>query len=654
MELGVEQFFFTGGEPFIRPDIFDLIRTVTKKARLIILTNGLLFKGKRLEELRKCDRESLGLQISLDGADGASNDPIRGPGTFDGICEGIRTAVAEGFQVVVTTAVCRKNAAAVPRITRLVSDLGAKNHHLLWPHHRGRALDSVEEYTITAEEALQVLRKARAAAEECGIVIDNWESFKMRAGSERGVRYDLSNAGYESLCVYSDGQVYPSAALADIPALRCGSLRRMSLREIWRKSPVLHTLRALSVKDKPACRECPIRYVCGGGDIEHSYSAGGSMLTLDPYCELYKQSYYDAMEELCRGSKNGFHRPVPYYGRGDGLKLCKSEGSVALGRSACVLSVDLDEARKPVREFYGNAAEKPQKDLCCPTAYPREDTSHIPQEVLDVFYGCGSPVSIAGISEGEKVVDFSSGGGIDCFIAAKKVGSKGKVFGIDMTDEMLEKARRNSQVVAERLGYANVTFEKGYLEEIPLPDGTANLIMSNCVINLSPDKRRVFREMSRVLQDFGRIVVSDIIADRPIPARLQADEEFRGQCLGGALTQDEFLAELERAGFYGISLLEKTYWKEVEGIKFHSISVRGFKFEKKDGCNFVGQWAAYLGPYQSVMDEEGHLFPRNEAVEVCTDTSAKLSAPPYRGQFVVFDGEKSGDFSGCAPDEECC
>ena len=256
--------------------------------------------------------------------------------------------------------------------------------------------------------------------------------------------------------------------------------------------------------------------------------------------------------------------------------------------------------------------------------------------------------------EGEFVVDLGSGGGIDCFIAAKKVGPKGRVTGVDMTDPMLEKARRNGEVVARRLGYANVEFRKGYLEEIPLEDASVDLLLSNCVINLSPDKRRVFREMWRVLRDFGRIVISDVVADRPVPARLQKDEEFRGQCLGGALTQDDFLAELEQSGFYGVGLLEKIFWKEAEGIKFSSVTVRGYKFEKKEGCRFIGQWAIYLGPYQSVTDEEGHVFPRNEEVEICTDTAAKLSAAPYRGQFVVFDGETQGDFNCCTPGGNCC
>ncbi len=665
LALGVEQFFFTGGEPFVRPDIFDLIERVTTNARLIVLTNGLLFHGARREALRRCDREKLGLQISLDGATAATNDPIRGAGTFEKICAGIRAATEDGFRVTVTAVATRRNAHELSLLPPLIASLGAGNLHLLWPHARGRALDRRDEWSIDAEGALAVLRNTRAAARAAGVTLDNWESFLLRVGAPRGLRHDLSNAGYESLCIYSDGEVYPSAALANLPEMRCGSALDRPLREVWQDSPVLQAIRRLSVIDKPVCRECPVRFVCGGGDIEHSYHAGEGagverMRALDPYCELYKQSYLDAMVEQSRagsnGRKTGFSRPVPLFGLGDGLKVCKPEEDtgVAFSRSACVLSVDLDAAREPVRRFYSEAAQKPQKELCCPTAYPREDTSHIPQEVLDIFYGCGSPVAIAGVREGETVADLGSGGGIDCFIAARKVGAHGRVFGIDMTDAMLGKARANAVRVAENLGYANVEFRKGFLEEIPLPDATADLILSNCVINLSPDKPRVFGEMWRVLKDFGRIVVSDVVADRPIPLHLQVDSEFRGQCLGGALTQGQFVADLERAGFYGIHLLERTFWKEVHGIRFFSVSVRAHKFEKKAGCTFIGQWAVYLGPFHSVLDDEGHLFPRNEAVEVCTDTAGKLAAPPYAGQFVVFAGESAGDFLCCGPDGTCC
>jgi SAM-dependent methyltransferase len=200
------------------------------------------------------------------------------------------------------------------------------------------------------------------------------------------------------------------------------------------------------------------------------------------------------------------------------------------------------------------------------------------------------------------------------------------------------------------------------LEEIPVANAAVDVVTSNCVINLSPDKPRVFREIWRVLKDHGRLVVADIVSEDEVPPNMRADGQLWGECISGALTEEAFLAGVERAGFYGVSVLKKTFWREVEGFKFYSVTVRGYKFEKKAGCQFVGQLAIYLGPQKAVIDEEGHLFPRGEAVEVCTDTAAKLSHAPYVGAFSIVDGPNgsrdmtagSDDAAGCEPGSGCC
>jgi len=221
-----------------------------------------------------------------------------------------------------------------------------------------------------------------------------------------------------------------------------------------------------------------------------------------------------------------------------------------------------------------------------------------------------------------------------------------------MTDQMLSVARESQPEVAGALGYDNVDFRKGILERIPLDDGAADIVTSNCVINLSPDKSAVFREVWRVLRDGGRAVIADIVADTEVPPAMRADGQLWGECISGALSEGAFLAALERAGFYGLSVLKKTFWRQVEGARFYSVTVRGFKFEKKAGCRYVGQYAVYLGPMKSVTDEEGHLFPRNVPVEVCTDTAAKLGAAPYASAFAVIEGPVSSFSAG--PDGDCC
>lgn len=171
-------------------------------------------------------------------------------------------------------------------------------------------------------------------------------------------------------------------------------------------------------------------------------------------------------------------------------------------------------------------------------------------------------------------------------------------------------------------------------------------------MNLSPDKDKVFAEIWRVLRDHGRVVIADIVSGREVPPHLKTNSRLWGECTVGALTAEGFVAALERAGFYGIEILKKSYWRSIEGHPFYSMTVRGQKFEKKAGCLFRGQRAVYLGPGKAFVDEEGHTFPRGLEVEVCTDTASKFSHPPYAGSFNVLEPENDGSFDSCAPG--CC
>ncbi len=669
--LGAQRFFFTGGEPFIRKDIFDLIDAVLEdpEAELAILTNGLLFRETYIEALQARDSSRLRLQISLDGSRPETNDPIRGQGSFVGIVDGIRTAVAAQLPTTVTTAIAEANAHDVPLVTRLVASLGVKNHHLLWLHKRGRADGEGEDKTPSVAQVIEIVREVGRVAKEVGIVVDNCESIKARLLSTAHSKRDLAAAGISNLCVYSDGKVYPSASMADVPELCLGSIHEQPLEKIWQQSEVAQEFRSATVATKELCQDCSFKFLCGGGDIEHSYFYAGSIHGHDPYCELHKAMFADAMTELAESraqfvtnGRSGYNAPIVIAGMGEGAVHCattEAPREVQTTRSECVLSFDLDAPRKVVQEFYGDAAEKPQAELCCPVQPAAEDLAHIPEEVVARFYGCGSPVADAEIQPGETTLDLGSGSGIDVFIAARRTGRAGRAIGVDMTDRMLAVARHYQPAVATNLGYDSVEFHKGYLEEIPLGDKEVDLITSNCVINLSPDKKRVLAEMWRVLKDHGRVCFSDIVSEEEVPAHQRQDPRLWGECISGALTEGELLSFMERAGFYGVQVLKKSFWKEVEGYRFFSVTVRGYKFEKTQGCVFVGQDAIYQGPFKGVSDEEGHWFPRNVPVEICTDTAAKLSQPPYVGMFVVTDPTKDVQdaFQCCAPGpggESCC
>ncbi|MBI2267166.1 MAG: methyltransferase domain-containing protein [Armatimonadetes bacterium] len=674
--LGVSRFYLTGGEPFLRPDIFRLIEEIGAEEELVILTNGVLLRGEVLRKLKSLRHEGLKLQISLDGSCPEVNDAIRGKGSFRRIAAGIREAVSLNLLSSVTTTIMHSNLHDLPSVVATAASLGARQLHLLWLHRRGRARDGSIPFEVPSYQLVAALQKVESAAAEFGISVDNLKDFSEKVTGPRGLKRDLSNACYSSLCLYSDGKIYPSAALANIPDLCCGDFLTMGLEEIWRNSSLCAEFRDATLQKKSLCHSCHLKFLCGGGDMEHSYlysrvhSSKGSLNAMDPYCELYKHQLEKAMldnalESRKRfNSRSGFSRPTVYHAMGDDRRGCSPNGrvhypdeyAVETLHSNCVLPASLERSRSIVREFYARAAVTPQKDLCCAGIYSRKDTSHIPKEVIERFYGCGSPIHTAKVSEGEVVVDLGSGAGIDCFIAAKRVGAGGKVIGVDMTDEMLDIANQCKKEVRRNLGFNVVEFRKGYLEDLPIEGNTVDVVTSNCVINLSPDKNAVFQEMWRILKDHGRMVVSDIVADREVPPHLRTNAQLWGECISGALTEEEFLASLERAGFYGVCVLNKSFYKEVEGHRFHSVTVRGYKYEKKKGCVFLGQRAVYRGPFKAVVDEEGHFFPRNEMVEVCTDTAAKILNGPYQGAFVVTDADGESSAALCDPTtvEDCC
>jgi 7,8-dihydro-6-hydroxymethylpterin dimethyltransferase len=671
--LGTERFFLTGGEPLARPDAVELVDHVIRHhaCDLVVMTNGTLFKGARLEALAAQPADRLRVQVSLDGASPEVNDPIRGRGTFERIVAGIRAAVDAGLRTTITMTLLRHNLQDAPALVRLAAELGVHNVHLLWPHRRGRVLTGPFAGLPSAQDLLAAVRAASGEAHARGVTIDNIEELRLRFDGRPGVKNDLAGAGWTSLCLYTDGAIYPSASMAGARELRCGSLLQQPLETIWRKSRVLQELRGATVEQKVQCRPCHLKFLCGGGDLEHGYWASGGasgrgrFTGHDPYCDLYKGLAADAFAGFVTQGRqtvqprSGFDRPLVFRGMGE-QTLQDEAAIVRTTHSACVLSEEVaDRSRAAVRTFYGQAADEPQEALCCPTKPDAEDLAHIPAEVVERFYGCGSPVSAAAPQPGEALVDLGSGAGIDCFIASRRVGPTGRVVGVDMTDRMLGVARESHPKVAAALGYDNVEFREGFLERIPLDDRSVDIVTSNCVINLSPDKPAVFREVWRVLRDHGRAVIADIVADTEVPPAMRADGQLWGECISGALSEEAFLAAFERAGFYGVTLLKKTFWREVEGTQFFSVTVRGFKFEKQAGCRYIGQWATYLGPMKAVVDEEGHLFPRGVPVEVCTDTAAKLRAGPYASSFAVADGPPSsadiaaGD-DGCTPGSGCC
>ena len=220
--------------------------------------------------------------------------------------------------------------------------------------------------------------------------------------------------------------------------------------------------------------------------------------------------------------------------------------------------LDEEAIKRAVRQHYAQRASTTVTACCGPGECCDEMSSSVsgdvPPEALSLSAGCASPVSHTEVHEGETVLDLGSGGGIDVFRVSKLVGPKGRVIGVDATPEMVWKARQT----AEKYGYGNVEFRLGELEHLPVESDTVDLVMSNCVINLVPDKELAFRESFRVLKPGGRAVVADVVALQPMPDQLKTNLEAWSRCISGALEEEQYLATLTRAGFGQVKILQRT------------------------------------------------------------------------------------------------
>jgi len=215
-------------------------------------------------------------------------------------------------------------------------------------------------------------------------------------------------------------------------------------------------------------------------------------------------------------------------------------------------------------------------DTAMQIGYSKDELGNIP-EASNMGFGCGNPTALASLKEGETVLDLGSGGGIDAFLAAQKVGETGKVIGVDMTEEMIQKAK----VASQKFEYKNVEFRLGEIENLPLEDNLVDVIISNCVINLSPDKEKVFKEAYRVLKPTGRILISDIVTEGDLPERVKKSISAWGGCVAGAQEKNQYLATIRNAGFKEVNIVSESNItieiSEELKVKIMSVQVEAFK-----------------------------------------------------------------------------
>ncbi len=330
------------------------------------------------------------------------------------------------------------------------------------------------------------------------------------------------------------------------------------------------------------------------------------------------------------------------------------------------LALDIETV---VAQRYSGAAAAPEPGLCCPVPLDPALLALVPEEVKARDYGCGDPTRQ--VRAGEVVLDLGSGAGKACYLLSQVVGPSGRVIGVDLNDDMLALARRHQAAFAAASGLDNLSFRKGRIQDLALDleavdallrarpvasaealarlepelarlrreaplvaDASVDVVVSDCVLNLvrPGDRRQLFREVYRVLRRGGRAVISDIVSDEPVPARLQEDPALWSGCVSGAMQETELLRAFEEAGFHGMTVLERPArpWRTVEGIEFRSVTVAAYK-GKEGPCWERKQAVIYLGPFKEVTDDDGHVLPRGVPVAVCEKTFGLYARAPYAG-----------------------
>lgn len=350
----------------------------------------------------------------------------------------------------------------------------------------------------------------------------------------------------------------------------------------------------------------------------------------------------------------------------------------------------MSSVEETVMARYAEGAMQRQEALCCPVDYDSSLLEMLPQEIIDKDYGCGDPSRY--VSEGDVVLDLGSGGGKICYMTAQLVGEKGRVIGVDMTDEMLHLARKYQAEMAEKLGSDRVEFKKGFIQDLALDveamevylkanpvhnsedllhlDGwksqqrrlrpliesnSVDLVISNCVLNLvaNADRQRLIEEIFRVLRPGGRVAISDIVSDEQVPQELQQDPVLWSGCLSGAFQEKEFLNSFLAAGFVTVSYdkWESEPWQVVDEIEFRSVVLMAVKPVDSDCLDIdIGQAVIYKGPYSHVEDDEGHAFPRGERIAVCQRTFKYLTEGPHQSDFIGINPKTPKPaVSFCAP-----
>ena len=637
-DLGCRIFYFTGGEPLVYPRFSEICDHILKDSscHIVILTNGRALATIK-DWLKSQDLSRLHFQISIDGMR-KNHEDLRGPGSFAELENTLKDLADMQIATTLSMSINSNNVHEMIQVAEFAAAYRVSTLHFMWLFLKGKA----EQPLFASPDTIFFqARQAYERAEQLGLNIDNFDIMKTQVFNFPGIRMDLGNSCWESLTVGPNGNIYPSPATVYEEDLCCGRIEQ-GLEDVWRNSPLTNKIRSLSVVDCEALSDDPLRFIIGGGDLDHSYIYSGNFVGEDPYLPLYRQLALYLISREANSSETP--AAIGLLARmGERIEECDESGTeVCFTHSNCVLSLADRDGRTSVRSFYSEAAEEVNEDIVNPVHYDSELIDHIPESARVRSYGCGSPVMDCGLEAGETLVDLGSGTGVECFIAGRQAGSSGRAYGIDMSDTMLARARNAAQQVAANLGYANVEFKKGFLEDIPLPDKECDVVISNCVINLSIDKRQTFREIFRILKPGGRIFISDIIKNSEIPLPIQINEKLRGECIGGAMHERDLFGILDDFGFRDIRVVKRFLYREVKGYPFYSLTYQAFKPGPKKETSMI-----YRGPFAAIITDDGQIIQRGQT------TSVALSAKLTLGDDVMVLDD-TGQVTNLEQEMSCC
>jgi len=571
LEIGVKQFSFTGGEPFVNKDFINILDYALNYKDCLVLTNATEPLLNKLDEIKKFKNKpyKLKFRVSLDSFDENIYDKIRGKGKFRLTIEAMKKLINLGFEVSVATQSFQNNQSNI-----------YENFQKLFKQYQLPEFIDV----IPFED----LKKPHQQIETPEI--SKTELYKVKTAEE------ISNimCSFSRMVLKKNGQtyVYACTLVDDDERYNLGT----TLQESVNKKVVLKHHRC---------------YLCFTNGISCS----------------------ELLDKKIRSTKN------------------------ILKESPTKVN------RNNIKEYYGQIL-KTKQDLktsaCCSAeAVPEHIKEILPlieEEILDKFYGCGSPIPLD--ISGCTVIDLGCGTGRDSYIVSKLVGENGKIIGIDMTDEQIGIAKKYLSTMMRKFGYqeSNIEFIKGYIEELDIlgiPDNSVDVIISNCVINLSFDKEKLLKEIFRVLKPGGELYFSDIFANRRIPEELKNDPVLIGECLAGAFYTEDFRRAVSRLGYPDVRIVSS---KKIEifnpeikrklgRIEFYSQTVRVFKIDDlEDRCEDYGQIAIYKGaipesPHYFELDDH-HIFEKDLPVRVCGNTASILTKSRYSKHFNVI-GDRS-------------